>query len=125
MVVLGHAKLLSGTAWPGFPFNLADAAVDWFFVVSGFLITGSYERCHGLLAFYVRRIFRLYPMYLFIVLAQTAIMLALLPEGRSANRRRRCVTSRPTRCWRISCNTTSAACCPDCAIPASTPACGH
>jgi peptidoglycan/LPS O-acetylase OafA/YrhL len=81
MVVLGHAKLLSGTAWPGFPFNLADAAVDSFFVVSGFLITGSYERCHGLWAFYVRRIFRLYPMYLFIVLAQAAVMLALLPGG--------------------------------------------
>jgi peptidoglycan/LPS O-acetylase OafA/YrhL len=81
MVVLGHAKLLSGTAWPGFPFNLADAAVDSFFVVSGYLITGSYERCRGLLAFYVRRIFRLYPMYLFIVAAQAAIMLALLPGG--------------------------------------------
>ena len=81
LVVLGHSKLLSGTAWPSFPFNLADAAVDSFFVVSGFLITGSYERCRGLMAFYVRRIFRLYPMYLFIVLAQTAIMLALLPGG--------------------------------------------
>ena len=74
MVVLGHSKLLSGTAWPSFPFNLADAAVDCFFVVSGFLITGSYERCRGLWWFYVRRIFRLYPMYLFIVLVQAAIM---------------------------------------------------
>jgi len=81
MVVLGHAKLLSGTAWPHFPFNLADAAVDAFFVVSGFLITGSYQRCHGLWSFYVRRIFRLYPMYLCIVLAQTVAMLLLLPRG--------------------------------------------
>jgi peptidoglycan/LPS O-acetylase OafA/YrhL len=81
MVVLGHAKLLSGTAWPDFPFNLADAAVDAFFVVSGFLITGSYLRCHGLLSFYVRRVFRLYPMYLCIVLAQTVAMLLLLPAG--------------------------------------------
>jgi peptidoglycan/LPS O-acetylase OafA/YrhL len=81
MVVLGHAKLLSGTAWPHFPFNLADAAVDAFFVVSGFLITGSYQRCHGLWSFYVRRIFRLYPMYLCIVLAQTVAMLLLLRGG--------------------------------------------
>jgi peptidoglycan/LPS O-acetylase OafA/YrhL len=81
MVVLGHAKLLSGTAWPAFPFNLADAAVDSFFVVSGFLIAGSYERCQGLWPFYVRRIFRLYPMYLFVVVAQTLAMLALLPGG--------------------------------------------
>jgi peptidoglycan/LPS O-acetylase OafA/YrhL len=81
MVVLGHAKLLSGTAWPQFPFNLADAAVDAFFVVSGFLITGSYQRCRGLWSFYVRRIFRLYPMYLCIVLAQTIAMMLLLPRG--------------------------------------------
>ena len=81
MVVLGHAKLLSGTAWPQFPFNLADAAVDAFFVVSGYLITGSYLRCHGLWPFYVRRVFRLYPMYFCIVLAQTVAMLALLPGG--------------------------------------------
>ena len=81
LVVLGHAELLAGIAWPRFPFNLADAAVDCFFVVSGFLIAGSYERSRGLAAFYTRRIFRLYPMYLAIVLAQTAIMLALLPGG--------------------------------------------
>ena len=81
LVVLGHFKLLSGTAYPSFPFNLADAAVDSFFVVSGFLITLSYERCHSLWSFYVRRVFRLYPMYLCMVLIQTAIMLALLPNG--------------------------------------------
>jgi peptidoglycan/LPS O-acetylase OafA/YrhL len=81
MVVLGHFKLLSGTAYPPFPFNLADAAVDCFFVVSGFLITLSYERSPTLWSFYVRRIFRLYPMYACIVLIQTALMLALLPNG--------------------------------------------
>jgi peptidoglycan/LPS O-acetylase OafA/YrhL len=81
MVVLGHFKLLSGTAYPKFPFNLADAAVDSFFVVSGFLIAGSYERCRGLWSFYVRRCFRLYPMYVCVVLLQTVLMLALLPGG--------------------------------------------
>jgi peptidoglycan/LPS O-acetylase OafA/YrhL len=81
MVVVGHFKLLSGTDDPGFPFNFADAAVDCFFVVSGFLIAGSYERCRGLWSFYVRRLFRLYPMYACVVLLQAAIMLALLPGG--------------------------------------------
>jgi peptidoglycan/LPS O-acetylase OafA/YrhL len=81
MVVLGHFKLLSGTAYPHFPFNLADAAVDCFFVVSGFLIAGSYERSRGFWSFYVRRIFRLYPMYLCIVVIQAVIMLALLRGG--------------------------------------------
>jgi peptidoglycan/LPS O-acetylase OafA/YrhL len=80
-VVLGHFKLLSGTQYPPFPFNLADAAVDSFFVVSGFLITLSYERTHGLWAFYIRRVFRLYPMYLCIVLIQAVLMMCLLPHG--------------------------------------------
>ncbi|HUB49532.1 MAG TPA: acyltransferase [Acetobacteraceae bacterium] len=80
-VVLGHFKLLSGTAYPHFPSNLADAAVDCFFVVSGYLIALSYARTRGLWSFYVRRFFRLYPMYACIVLIQTGIMLALLPGG--------------------------------------------
>jgi peptidoglycan/LPS O-acetylase OafA/YrhL len=81
MVVLGHFKLLSGTAYPAFPFNLADAAVDCFFIVSGFLIAGAFERSRGLWSFYTRRVFRLYPMYACVVLIQTAIMLSLLPAG--------------------------------------------
>jgi len=81
MVVFGHFKLLSGTPYPPFPFNLADAAVDCFFVVSGFLITLSYERTHGLWAFYIRRVFRLYPMYVCVVLMQAALMMTLLPNG--------------------------------------------
>ncbi len=80
-VVLGHFKLLSGTEYPRFPFNLADAAVDCFFVVSGYLIALSYARTHGLWSFYVRRFFRVYPMYACIVLIQAGIMLALLPAG--------------------------------------------
>ena len=80
-VVLGHFKLLSGTQYPPFPFNLADATVDCFFVVSGYLIALSYARTHGLWSFYVRRFFRLYPMYAFIVLIQACVMLALLPNG--------------------------------------------
>ena len=81
MVVVGHFKLLSGTVRPDFPFNLAGAAVDCFFVVSGFLIALSYERSRDVWAFYVRRIFRIYPMYVCVVLVQTAILLSLLPNG--------------------------------------------
>ena len=81
MVVFGHFKLLSGTDYPHFPFNLADAAVDAFFVVSGYLIAGSYERTRGIWPFYIRRFFRLYPMYGCIVVLQAAIMLCLLPGG--------------------------------------------
>src|ERR1700729_2320465 len=82
MVVLGHFKLLNdGDTQPPFPFNLADAAVDCFFVVSGFLIALSHEHSRGLLAFYTRRVFRLYPMYVCVVLLQALTMLVLLPGG--------------------------------------------
>jgi len=80
-VVLGHFKLLDGVEYPHFPFNLADAAVDCFFIVSGFLIALSYERTRGLWPFYIRRFFRLYPMYATIVLIQAGIMMAMLPNG--------------------------------------------
>ena len=76
LVVFGHFKLLSGTAQPAFPFNLADAAVYSFFVVSGFLIAGSYERSSTLRGYLFRRVFRLYPMYACVVLAQ-AVTLAI------------------------------------------------
>jgi peptidoglycan/LPS O-acetylase OafA/YrhL len=76
LVVFGHFKLLSGTVQPAFPFNLADAAVYSFFVVSGFLIAGSYERSSTLRGYLFRRVFRLYPMYACVVLAQ-AVLLAI------------------------------------------------
>ncbi len=76
LVVFGHFKLLSGTQEPGFPFNLADAAVYAFFVVSGFLIAGSYERSTTLRGYLFRRVFRLYPMYACVVVAQ-GVMLAI------------------------------------------------
>lgn len=80
-VVLGHFQLLAGVGYPPFPFNLADAAVDCFFVVSGFLIAMSYARNQAIVPFYIRRFFRLYPMYACIVWIQTAVLLALLPTG--------------------------------------------
>lgn len=80
-VVFGHFQLLDGVGYPPFPFDLADAAVNCFFVVSGFLIAMSYARNRLAAPFYVRRFFRLYPMYACIVLIQTAVLLCLLPNG--------------------------------------------
>ena len=125
MVVVGHFKLLSGTTTRLFPFNLADAAVDCFFVVSGFLIAGSYERSHGLWAFYVRRVFRLYPMYVCVVLLQTAIMLSLLPGGPFSELHS---TLRYLAANLLLANFLQydiGGVLPACTTPASTPACGR
>lgn len=78
MVVFGHFKLLSGTQHPPFPFNLADLAVDGFFVVSGYLITASFDGRPQLRPFYIRRLFRLYPLYIVVVLVQAVVMMAIL-----------------------------------------------
>jgi peptidoglycan/LPS O-acetylase OafA/YrhL len=77
LVVLGHFQGLGGVAQPPFPFNYAAAAVDCFFVVSGYLVTSSFDRDPDLGRFYLRRVCRIYPLYLAVVLAQTVI-LALL-----------------------------------------------
>ena len=74
LVVVGHFKLLSGHHDPGFPYNFADAAVYAFFVVSGFLIAGSYERSATLRGYLFRRVFRLYPMYACVVAAQAVVL---------------------------------------------------
>lgn len=74
LVVLGHFRILAGVDHPAWPFIYATAAVDSFFVVSGFLIAGSYDQDGDLRRFYIKRIFRLYPLYIAVVLAQTVLL---------------------------------------------------
>ena len=84
MVVLGHFKTLPGnyaaaTGWFGF----ADFAVDAFFVVSGYLVSASLDKQPQALGFYIRRLCRVYPLYITVVIAQTLAMLMLLTGGLS------------------------------------------
>lgn len=74
LVVLGHFQILAGVTHPPWPFGYAAAAVDCFFVVSGYLVSNSFDRDPSLKRFYLRRFFRIYPLYLAVVLAQTAIL---------------------------------------------------
>ena len=77
-VFMGHYKLLQGVWYPPFPFVYADFSVDCFFVVSGYLIAMSWDADGDLRRFYIRRFFRLYPLYLTVVLVQAAGMAALV-----------------------------------------------
>ncbi len=85
MVVLGHFQLLNGVASPPWPFSYAAAAVDCFFVVSGYLVTNSFDRDSDLKRFYIRRFFRIYPLYIAVVIAQTLALGFLEPAGFLAN----------------------------------------
>ena len=80
MVVLGHFKLLVGI-WPlDWPFNYPFVAVDCFFIVSGYLIASSFDRDGNLLRFFIRRIFRIYPLYVVVITTQAIILIALAPD---------------------------------------------
>lgn len=81
LVVFGHFQLLAGVAHPSWPFGYASAAVDCFFVVSGYLVSNSFDRDPNFGRFYIRRLFRIYPLYLAVVVAQTVILGCLETGG--------------------------------------------
>jgi len=81
MVVLGHFKAFVGVFSPPWPFNYAAAAVECFFVVSGFLVSHSFDRDPDLKRFFIRRVMRIYPLYFVVILAQALILGSLAPGG--------------------------------------------
>ncbi len=80
LVVLGHYQLLAGVRSPPWPYSYAATAVDCFFVVSGYLISASFDRDSNLQRFYVRRLFRIYPLYAAVIAAQAVILVLLQPS---------------------------------------------
>src|SRR5262245_14359830 len=85
LVVLGHFHLLAGMKSPPWPYCYAATAVDCFFVVSGYLVTSSFDRDPDLFRFYVRRFFRIYPLYITVVAVQTGILAFLAPGSLTDN----------------------------------------
>ena len=69
-VFLVHASFLSGAApLQDIPHYLSsEFAVKAFFVVSGFLIFMSYENAYGLKDYYLKRLRRIYPGYLAVII---------------------------------------------------------
>lgn len=64
--------------------QVGQAGVMLFFLCSGFIIPTSLERLGNVRRFWVRRFFRLYPLYwLSLVLALLLMLVGLYPEGRS------------------------------------------
>lgn len=63
----------SGSDLRGWRFIAPGPAVAVMFVISGFLVTASYERSKGIVKFYVKRIFRIYPALLVVVVVPALI----------------------------------------------------
>lgn len=88
LVVLSHAWPIArgpntedplGRIAPGR--SLGEVAVDAFFVISGFLIAGSWLHSRGLLDFLKKRVLRIYPAFLVLSFLQAFVLTPLLAEG--------------------------------------------
>ena len=71
LVYFAHWNTLSVQNIEIFIFRLSGFAVDMFFVVSGFLIFWSYENDQNNRNFYIKRFFRIFPLYAFLIILQT------------------------------------------------------
>lgn len=74
-VVLSHSVALLGGEGHKFLRTIlnSEAAVQGFFILSGYLVFGSFDRLRAPLAFYTRRILRIYPAYCIAVLLFLAL----------------------------------------------------
>ena len=87
LVIFSHSYSLGTGDELREPFNLlthgqatgGSIAVDAFFIISGFLIAGSFERSKTLFAYFKKRIFRIYPA--FIVLSILCAILVVPLSG--------------------------------------------
>lgn len=76
-VLMFHFKVLGKVRGAYWPMCYPDLAVDCFFVVSGCLIYASFDTKPMLREFYIRRIFRLYPLLFVVIVLQTLLMAVL------------------------------------------------
>ncbi len=78
LVVFGHFKVLPGLSKAEGIYSFADFAVDAFFIVSGFLVYGSFDNSPKVKGFYIKRFFRIYPLYFVIIILQAIAMILIL-----------------------------------------------
>jgi|SRR6188768_455216 len=61
--------------------SLGEVAVDGFFVISGFLISGSWFRCDGAIPFLKKRVLRIYPAFIVLMIVQAFLIAPYFTEG--------------------------------------------
>jgi peptidoglycan/LPS O-acetylase OafA/YrhL len=94
-VITAHAYLLGGYSGEDFlsvlskgQLHLADVSVMGFFVLSGYLITASYQRVNYIASFISHRIIRIYPGYWICILLTGVVfttIIALLSNGNTSS----------------------------------------
>lgn len=71
LVFFGHWNILTNQNIDYIFFHMETYAVDMFFVVSGFLIFWSFDNDQNKKHFYIKRFFRIFPLYAFLIILQT------------------------------------------------------
>ena len=71
LVFFAHWNILASQELSNPLFHLSGFAVDMFFIVSGFLIFWSFDSDQNKKHFYIKRFFRIFPLYAFLILMQT------------------------------------------------------
>ena len=71
LVFFAHWNILTKQNITNQLFHLSGYAVDMFFIVSGFLIFWSFDADQNKKHFYIKRFFRIFPLYAFLIVLQT------------------------------------------------------
>ncbi len=71
LVFFGHWNILTNQNIDYIFFHMETYAVDMFFIVSGFLIFWSFDNDQNKKHFYIKRFFRIFPLYAFLIILQT------------------------------------------------------
>lgn len=71
LVFFAHWNTLTSQDISNQLFHLSGYAVHMFFIVSGFLIFWSFDADQNKKRFYIKRFFRIFPLYAFLIILQT------------------------------------------------------
>ncbi len=80
-VFFGHWNILTQQNISNVLFHLETYAVDMFFIVSGFLIFWSFDSDKNKKYFYIKRFFRIFPLYAFLIILQTLFFIGFSDGG--------------------------------------------
>jgi len=71
LVFFAHWNILTSQELSNPLFHLSGFAVDMFFIISGFLVFWSFDSDQNKKHFYIKRFFRIFPLYAFLIILQT------------------------------------------------------
>jgi len=81
LVGFAHWNFLTNLNNESIIFDFSKIAVDGFFIISGFLIFWSYDNNNNTLYFYIKRFFRIFPLYAILIILQTLVFILISDEN--------------------------------------------